>query len=254
MDLESLNKTQIILLTLLVSFVTSIATGIATVSLMEKAPTDVTRIISRIIEKPIETITSDGKTVVEERTVVVSEGERIAGAVKKAQSSLVRLYMVSGKDSREFKGMGIIISEAGLVVSDSRIVNKRAKYVGVLSDGSSWDAEPSETQGEQGFFTLQTEAAPYPFTPATFVPFDALVLGQTVVAMTGETSSRISPGVIAELTPSSDPASASRLRATIDASDVALGAPLIDLSGGIVGMPENIQSQIFLSLQETSNR
>ena len=38
MDLEHLNKTQIILLTLLVSFVTSIATGIVTVSLLAQAP------------------------------------------------------------------------------------------------------------------------------------------------------------------------------------------------------------------------
>src|SRR5688572_10583017 len=98
MDLESLNKTQIILLTLLVSFVTSIATGIATVSLMEEAPTDVTRVISRIIERPIETITSGGSGGVTERTVIVSEGERIADAVKKAEPSIVRLYTVSGKN------------------------------------------------------------------------------------------------------------------------------------------------------------
>ena len=35
MDLEKLNKSQIVLLTLLVSFVTSIATGIVTVALMQ---------------------------------------------------------------------------------------------------------------------------------------------------------------------------------------------------------------------------
>ena len=36
--MEHLNKQQLILLTLLISFVTSIATGIVTVSLMDQAP------------------------------------------------------------------------------------------------------------------------------------------------------------------------------------------------------------------------
>jgi hypothetical protein len=45
MNLEQLNKTQIILLTLLVSFVTSIATAIATAALIQKAPADITRVI-----------------------------------------------------------------------------------------------------------------------------------------------------------------------------------------------------------------
>jgi len=56
MDLEQLNKSQIVLLTMLVSFVTSIATGIVTVSLIEEAPTDVTRVIQRVVERTVETV------------------------------------------------------------------------------------------------------------------------------------------------------------------------------------------------------
>jgi S1-C subfamily serine protease len=249
MDLERLNKTQIILLTLLVSFVTSIATGIATVSLMEQAPTDVTRVISRIIEKPIETIVSEGRTIVEERTVVVSEGERVATAVKKAQGSVVRLYTISGRDDREYKGMGVIISENGRVVTDSRIVDTRERYVGVLSDGSTWDAEPADVQGERGFFQLQVETAPHSFIPATLAPFDTLTLGETVVVVTGEAAFRISPGIIAELLPSSS-GDAPSLRSTTDSGGVVLGSPLIDLEGRVVGMPEGIGSQTFVSLGE----
>jgi S1-C subfamily serine protease len=174
MDLERLNKTQIILLTLLVSFVTSIATGIATVSLMEKAPTDVTRVISRIVEKPIETITSGG-TIIEERTVVVSEGERIAEAVKRAVPSIVRLYTVSGKDELEFKGMGVIVSSDGIVVADSRIVDTRERYAVTLSDGTRFPAEPSDVETEQGFLRIDPEGSGKVFTPGTFTPFDALV-------------------------------------------------------------------------------
>ena len=51
MDMEELSKSQIILLTLLVSFVTSIATGIVTVSLMNQAPPAIAQTVNRIIER-----------------------------------------------------------------------------------------------------------------------------------------------------------------------------------------------------------
>lgn len=250
MDIERLNKTQIVLLTLLVSFVTSIATGIATVSLMEKAPTDVTRVISRIVEKPIETIIPNTRTIVEERTVVVSEGERIADAVKKVSPSIVRLYALSGRDETDFKGIGIIVSADGTVLADSRIVESRSEYVAVLSDGTRLNANPSDSQGERGFFVLDRAGYGGLFTGAAFAAFDTLELGQTVVAIAGETATRIAPGVIAELVPAPESESASRLHATIDVSSIVLGAPLIDLSGNVIGMPENEGSQIFLALRE----
>ncbi len=251
MDLEQLTKTQIILLTLLVSFVTSIATGVATVSLMEQAPTDVTRVISRIIERPIETITG-GTKVIEQHTVVVSEGERIVGAVKKIEQSLVRMYIVSGRDELTFKGMGIITSKDGVIVADKRIVDKRKDYVAVLSDGTKLSATPSEEQTGQGFFQIEKETDTQTFIPATFAPFDTLVVGQSVVVVSGETSTSIAPGVIAELTPTDDEETASRLRATVNAEGVPLGAPLIDLDGKVIGMPEAVGSQIFLTLKETA--
>ena len=48
--MEHLTKQQIILLALLVSFVTSIATGIVTVSLINQAPAGTTNTVERIIE------------------------------------------------------------------------------------------------------------------------------------------------------------------------------------------------------------
>lgn len=253
MDIERLNQTQVILLTLLISFVTSIATGIATVSLMEKAPTDVTRVISRIVEKPVETFTPGTKEIVtKERTVVVNESESIEKAIAKLSPSLVRLYTVSGRDKRVFAGMGLIISADGIVVADSRIVDTDDNYVARLSDDTEVAAEPSDTANEQGFFRLQAEAnASLPvLTPATFEPFTELVLGQTVIAVGGETSTRIAPGVIAELFSAAGPNAASRLRTTVDASGLSLGSPLITLDGAVIGMPQEAGSQVFLSLRE----
>lgn len=253
MDIERLNKTQIILLTLLISFVTSIATGIATVSLMENAPTDVTRVISRIVERPIETITP-GKTevVTREQTVVVNESEQISKAISRIESSIVRIYSRSGRDDKEFEGLGVIASTDGTVVADHRIVRSRADYVARLSDGTELEIQASNSDGEQGLFTLIAgdDDDLLALTPATFKPFNKLTLGQTVVAVGGETSTRIAPGVIAELLPATSSNEASRVRTTIDTSTLSLGTPLIALDGSVVGMPEDVQSKMFLSLQE----
>ncbi len=248
MDLEHLNKTQIILLTLLVSFVTSIATGIATVSLMEKAPTDVTRVISRIIERPIETMTPGAPTIVEERTVVVSEGERIADAVQRIAPSIVRLYVAPGTDEADFKGIGLIASDDGKVIADNRSIDRRSRYVAVLSDGTRLNAERADSEGNQGFLALEREGYTGTFTAATFASFDTLELGQTVIAIAGETVTRIAPGVITELVEAAKATDASRLHATIDGSHIVLGSPLIDLQGRVIGVPETAGSQIFLTL------
>ena len=47
MDIKDLNKSQLILLAILLSFITSIATGIVTVTLMQQAPSSVTVPINR---------------------------------------------------------------------------------------------------------------------------------------------------------------------------------------------------------------
>jgi len=85
MDIEQLTKTQIILLTLLVSFVTSIATGIVTVTLMDQAPPAITRTINRVVEKTIQTVVPDTTQTasVKKEIVIVKEQNVVADVVEK---------------------------------------------------------------------------------------------------------------------------------------------------------------------------
>ncbi len=83
--MEDLNKNQIVLLTLLVSFVTSIATGIMTASLLQEAPIEVTRNINSIVEKTIETVVPATPSTPQKEitTVVVKEEDRVIESINK---------------------------------------------------------------------------------------------------------------------------------------------------------------------------
>ena len=73
--MEDLTKTQIVLLCLLVSFVTSIGTGIISFSLLSEAPQTVTQTINKVVERTIETVVPTvvpgEKTIEKEVTTMV---------------------------------------------------------------------------------------------------------------------------------------------------------------------------------------
>ena len=93
--MEDLNKTQLILLALLVSFVTSIATGITTVTLMEQAPPAITQTINRVVKETVRVVTpTEGKPTAPQtitQTVVVKEEDFVVKAVEKKSLHLIKI-------------------------------------------------------------------------------------------------------------------------------------------------------------------
>ncbi len=87
--MDDLSKTQVILLTLFITFVTSIATGVVTVTLLDQSPPGVTQTINRVVEKTIEKVISPAET--KEVRVIVSESQMMSEAVRKAKSAIVRI-------------------------------------------------------------------------------------------------------------------------------------------------------------------
>ena len=55
MNIEDLTKTQLLLLTILVNFITAIATSVMTVALLDETPLAVTQTVNRIVERTVET-------------------------------------------------------------------------------------------------------------------------------------------------------------------------------------------------------
>ncbi len=145
MDIEDLNKSQIILLTLLVSFVTSIATGIVTVSLMEKAPKDVVRVTQRVVEHVVEKVKDANpikdktptKEKIIEKTVIVKEGDLIAQAIAENRTRLLKLYDTGSQQALAF---ALPVSDTELI-SDAGVLKDGADYALKLPDGSSVSVE-----------------------------------------------------------------------------------------------------------------
>lgn len=244
MDIEHLSKAQIILLTLLVSFVTSIATGIVTVSLMEQAPPAIAQTVNRVVERTVEKVVPAATQaataiVTTEKTVVVKESDLIAKAVAKVTPSVVRLYKQEnagdGTPKDVFIGLGTVISESGSIVAESAAVESAGGAVVVLSDGTRVWASLTSKDADSGLMFLQgatsTETVSVPWKPLA-LDAGTPVLGESVFAIAGKSAARISDGLVTALPGEGG----SAVDTSINADSLVSGSPLITIDGTLLGI------------------
>lgn len=212
--MENLTKHQLILLALLISFVTSIATGIVTVSLMDQAPKGVTQTINRIVERTVERVVTEpkkaGETVKE--TIIVKEEDRIVEAIEKNAKSAVRIYKMNTApgaevSSKTFIGLGIIISKEGDIATDGSAVSSLDSYVVVLNNEKEYDAKLTLSKENKAIAFLKIapkEKETISLTPAILADSNTLKLGQTVISMGGKSRNTVSVGIITSFIESGD--------------------------------------------------
>ncbi len=258
MDMEKLTKQQIVLVTLLVSFVTSIATGIVTVALMDQTPPGVTQTINRVVERTIEKVTpspttDNAATVLTRETVVVSEDDKVMESVDKNKNSVVRIY-TNAKNSGDVAektliGLGTIVSKDGLIVTGDVFADTNGRYVVTLDNSHFYDVNVlPKKEGDQLYFlrVIQSKKSPISFTPVTFSDSDGLKLGQTVIALGGQEQNAVFTGIISSLnmlesasttaTSTNNIRKVSAINTSISLINSLSGGPLLNLSGEIVGL------------------
>lgn len=274
-NMENLTKNQVILLVLLVSFVTSLATGIVTVSLVNQAPPPVTHTISKVVEK----VSEEPK----QKIVYVNNEDKIIKIVKDGAPAVVSIiatrdvsvmeqYGASPFDDEFFKnfpgffpdimipqyrqkgtekkqvsgGTGFFVSKDGIVLTNKHVVaDTEAEYSVLANDGKTYAAKVLSRNPFQDIAVLKVEGSSFPFIPLG--DSDSLKLGQTVVAIgnaLGEFQNTVSTGIVSGLnrriTAQGSPTGPEDLQGLVQ-TDAAInpgnsGGPLIDLNGKVIGI------------------
>ena len=200
MEMQDLNKSQLILLAILISFVVSIATGITTASLMEQAPSSVTVPINRIVKQTVEKIQQvEGKTTMQ--TVVIKEEDLVVDAIAKnvlAGFSITKEMTDENLKTIEVSaGRGLVISKEGLMVADANLVGEKGVYY-VKNDSGKFKADFVSV--DKGGFSFLKIGAPLDeknkvnFTVPDFGDLDKIKIGQKILMVGGSISSFIFDG------------------------------------------------------------
>ena len=169
--MEELNKTQLILLALLVSFVTSIATGIVTVALMDQAPPYITQTISRVIKETERIIVPAKGQYASVETIVVKEEDYIVNAVDSNMSNIVTVAVLEKRKSRlgftnpdDSKrnivpiGTGFALTESGVIVFPRTILERNSELVIITRAGNHFSINIINNDDESGLVFVKTGA------------------------------------------------------------------------------------------------
>jgi len=251
--MEDLNKTQLILLTLLVSFVTSIATGIITVSLLQEAPQGVTQTINRVVQQTIEKVVpveSGGTQKVKEVTVIVKEEDLVIDAINKNAKNIVRIKDTALVDGVSlFYGLGFLVSKDGIIVSDRREnLSVNNIYLATFSDGISFQMRvvAYDDNASLTFFQIiKDQRNPIPSEPAILATKE-LQLGQTVIAIEGDKDNVVSIGRVVSFGYGTALSGGEKpilsIKTDISPKTKTFGGPLVNLNGEIVGIRTTYES------------
>ncbi len=247
MDIEQLNKTQIILLTLLVSFVTSIATGIVTVSLVNQAPQGITQTVNRIVERTIEKVVPEpaaatlGTSVVRtEKTVVVREDDLAAQSIEKLQESFIRIIPKGSIDAAVI-ARGIVIGP-GLAITDKGMLDFNTTYEAILPGGkkAGITLRPFSSGSPAAILELALpEGVEIP--SVVFADANNLKLGQSVIRLGGKARDAAAVGTVASLPDGSEG------RGVLIETNITSATPgsiLTTLFGEVVGMT-TVESLVY---------
>lgn len=127
MDIKELNKAQLVMLLILLSFVVSIATSIITASLMQEAPISVSAPINKVVRETVEKIVPTVKDENDE-SALSEDQKKLLEELKAIKPLTVSLYL---KGTTEDKILG-----TGLFLGDNKVVI--AAIISVPKEGEEY--------------------------------------------------------------------------------------------------------------------
>ena len=245
MDVKELNKSQLIMLAILLSFITSIATGIVTVTLMQQAPSSVTVPINRVVRETVEKIVP-GAITNNTQTVVVKEEDLVVDAIAKNQSAIFTVTKESlssdtGNVVEISAGRGLAVSNDGIVAVDATLVPDKEAYY-VKNSSGKFKASFISTD-KAGFSFLKIGDAvdgksKVAFTVPVFGDLNKMKAGQKIIVLGDEISSFIFDG---------------SQNMKINVSKVNAGGLILDLDGDVLGITSLSDGNSFVSISAVTS-
>ena len=261
MDIEHLTKHQIILLTLLVSFVTSIATGIVTVALLDQAPPVITQSVQRVIQATIEQAASSNTKPPVAAAVAVPlqtppPKERDLSEI--VQDVLLSVVRIHDTETTLFLNFGVVLDAEGIIVTDATGFELgKEKATATFSDGTSQRlmVRGRDAKNSLIFFSAAIASTSVEYVPAT-LDRGEVSLAQTVIALIGKTAPRVASGIVVTSTESSAESPVSMVTTNIDETLISRGTPLINKDGGLIGIStgssRSVDGSTFISVSAIS--
>jgi len=224
--MDHLSKQQIILLALLVSFVTSLSTGIVTVSLMDQAPAGFVQTVNQVVERTIEKAVSNEASVGE---LNQDSGDRIASATRIVLPSVVKIRSAG---SNEALGLGIVITNSGIILTDKSIASTSSEYEVLLSDGQKFPVKviQSQVDGNIAFLAPTVSISPFSSRIVSVTIATSTVLGQEVFTIAGLKEATLGHGILTSLDEDTHVVFTS-----VPVSKTSTGSPLFNPKGEAIG-------------------
>ena len=219
MDIEDLSKSQLLLLTILVNFVVSIATGVMTVSLLDQAPTTVTQTVNRIVDHTIETVTTQVPVIGSSDQGPTTE-ELLTSAIAATNARTIT-FLRSNNDEVLGTGLYLFDAKAVVTVSDTLPASLRVRF----ADGTIVAANKGSRNELLARYEFETGASVPSAPPARLTALADLKQGQTVIALSSDGSAVT--GILSKVEEGS-------FRAELPG--VPMGAPAVNLSGAVIGI------------------
>lgn len=236
MNIEQLSKSQLLLLTLLVSFVTSIATGIVIISLLEEAPQTVTQTVNRVVERTIERVaqpavsaTQGAAVITKEKTVIVQEKDVLSDAITKHAERVVSIQIEA--TSTPPIASGLFLPNQGLIATASIALAAEKTIFINFADNLQFEAVVVYQDEDTGITFLEP-ILPEGITLPTVAPYEFATIesahrGQSILVLT--TRGAVQTGIVSFVGDTS-------IETNLDQNSVPYGATLITNAGDIMGM------------------
>ncbi len=234
MNIEELSKAQLILLTILVNFVTSVATGILTVSLLDHAPAYVTQTVNRVVEHTIETVAAAAPAAIIQAPAP-SNQDLVTAAIGADAMRAVAIYDAHTGTSTPAVSVGTYIPKARAIATASQDVLPKEALI-EFTNGAFVPASLAHGGSGITIYGFADDAALPKMTSPTLIAASDLKLGATVLAL--GTDGSASTGIVSRV---------KNANVYTTLPDIGTGSAAVDLAGNLIGVSAGAASGVLIS-------